>query len=256
MLRHWIASALMVSVVTTAAQAQPQRGQPQRGQRGGQFGFGGIRISGDGLVFLASVSEIQKELSVTAEQKELLDALSADLRDQTRGLFRGGPGGGQGGGGQGNQGPGQGQPGTNNGLEQFQARMQNIVRRVDELLTTVLEPEQIQRLKQLQLQREGIRALDRPEFVKSLNLTEEQLEQIKKLRGQPAPGRGAENNPSAQPADAPRESVESQVLAVLTEEQKEAWNTQKGKPFEFPESLIRPFGRGSSGRGGNPPGRP
>jgi hypothetical protein len=55
---------------------------------------------------------------------------------------------------------------------------------IEEALATILDRGQYRRLKQIQLQAEGIGALLQPEMIEKLNLEEDQVEQIRELLGQ------------------------------------------------------------------------
>ena len=78
-----VPALITLLLVTSNVDAQ----QPGRGRGRGPFGGRGMP---EGITFLVAVPEIQKELGLSSDQQELLDALQADLRDQRRGLFRGG----------------------------------------------------------------------------------------------------------------------------------------------------------------------
>ena len=127
-------------------------------------------------------------------------------------------------------------------------KLQKIDQQGDELVAIILDPPQVERLSQLRLQREGLRALDRPEFVKSLGLSDAQLEKLRKIRA-PGPGSQPNENLSDEQRRAAREKLEAEVLAVITKEQQDNWMKMKGQAFRFPERLSQFDGRGLSPRG-------
>ena len=53
---------------------------------------------------------------------------------------------------------------------------------IDEKVGKILDAKQAERLQQLQLQREGAMALNRPEVIQKLGLSEEQQAKIKKIQ--------------------------------------------------------------------------
>lgn len=234
-LRTWGISGLIV-VLLVAAAAEGQ--QPRRPRGRGPFRRPGRR---DGLAFLVAVPEIQEELGVTPEQQQLLDALQEDLRAQRRGLFRRGfdrPRGGR---------DGRQRSADNRG------RVQSLNKQIEKLVAIVLECDQMERLHQLRLRQEGLRALDRPEFVEILGLSEAQLEEIRELRDAE---RSARNDPERERLSYEKrarreEKLEMKVGAVLTKEQKQRWKILKGNEFNFPDRLARFGGRRFQNRRGN-----
>ena len=189
----------LVSVVVVSATAEAQQGPRRR------RGFG--RVVPGGLNYLMAVSEVREHLAITDEQEELFGGLILDWRAQLfAGMRRRRPGG-----------PGRGEEGRR--------RRGQLIQQFDELLAILLEPEQIKRLRELRLQYDGVSALDKPDFAKSLELSEEQQEQIKAIRGD-------------QPGQRANAQQEAQILATLTDEQKDTWNRMKGEVFVFPESLA------------------
>lgn len=226
MFRYSVALGLMIVLVTSmAADAQQRRGR--RGSSGRAFG------SSNSLASIVGMPEIQQELELSDDQKKLLEALLADLRDQGRGVLRGGFGVPRGGA------DGPLRP------EQFRERLESMNQRGEQLVMVVLEPKQSIRLKELRIQREGVRALDRSEVSKTLELTKEQLEEIRRIRSEAstAPGRAGER-PTAPPSRDTLRKLETDIMAVLSDEQKNQWEQLKGEPFRFPERFS---GRGPSG---------
>ena len=212
----------------------------QQSRRGrGRIPFGGRGISGD-VAFLASFREVQDELGATSQQRELLESLQSDLTDQRRGMGRG---------------RGGGPPGTrqgNTGPEQMRQRFQTLSRQGEKLVMAVLEPSQVERLRQLRLQWEGTRALERDAVVKSLGLSESQIEKIRGIRADrsSSPSGGETRSPTSQQRQAWRARSDTRVMAVLSDEQKQNWEKMKGKQFDLPDRLTRSDQRGFPGRGG------
>jgi len=126
-------------------------------------------------------------------------------------------------------------------------------------LEEVLLPHQIERLKQIALQIQGLRALQDKEVQDTLGITEEQKEKMKslndgmmeKFRGMMG-RRGDESERQAQREKMQelRKEYESKTLDVLTADQKEKFEKMKGPKFDLDMSELMPrgFGRGNPER--------
>jgi Spy/CpxP family protein refolding chaperone len=237
MMKHLACCATLALCMISAAQAQP--GGP-RGFRG--FGGGG----GFGLGGLIGMPEVQKELGLSeADAAKLTDSLR-ELRPQR----------------------GEGDGGNFRDLSpeerdqrmaEFRKQMEETGKKIDDKVKSSLTEAQWKRLNELRLQRDGANALERADVAEKLKLTTEQKEKIKSLAeaGRPQFGQrggGGSNPPGERPnfeeMRARREKTITEILAVLTPEQKLAFDNLKGAKFNFPE---RPAG---GGRGGNRNQRP
>jgi hypothetical protein len=200
--RVYLAVAISMLVVAHADAQGSGRGR-------GRFGRG----FGNDLVYLVGLSEVRDELAIDEDQGQLLDALSADLREQQRAAFRGldGP---------------PDRPDEDAPRQDGRSRLRRIGETGEKLIMAVLEPDQATRLVQLRIQFEGLRAFDREPFVAALKLTEIQKEQIRGIRA----------------ADRPAAELEAEVRMSLTEAQVAQWDELKGESFTFPERRGR-FGR-------------
>jgi hypothetical protein len=225
---------IVIALFTLAATVDAQ--QPRRGRGRGPFGMRGMMGE---VTFLMALREVQEELSVTSQQRELIESLQTDLSDQRRALFRGGPPGLR----QGDEGP-----------NELRERMQTLSRQGEKLVMTVLEPDQAERLRQIRLQWEGARALERDEVAKSLALDDTQLKEIRRiLSDDSAPDGGeATRNLSREDREARRTAVESQITAVLSPQQQQQWQAMKGQEFKLPEFPTRFGPRSFRGRGPGP----
>lgn len=245
-----LASALLVSL---ASQAQAQG---QRGGRGGGFGGPGGGGGAAGLLFMA---EVQKEVGVTKEQ---VDKIQAAMRELGGGR---GPGGGD-------------RPNfqemseeeRTKFFEEMRKQAEERARKSEEILKANLDAKQLARLEELRIQREGAGALARAEVAAKLKLTDDQKEKIKEAlasgqidfrggRGPGGPGAGGFDREAFQKqmeeARAKREKANADALAVLTADQKTAFEGLQGAKFEFPAFGGRGPG-GPGGQGGGRPGRP
>ncbi len=218
--RAMVLSILGVLLAAASGLAQP----PGRWRGPGSFGRRGM--TPDSLTFLTGIPEVQKELELSTEQQELLQALQADFRDQWFGLGRGGD--------------------SDEAREQLREKIR---KSGDELVTTVLEEKQMQRLRQIRLQREGVRALVRTEIVQAIEISDAQLAQIREITDSDSRGEANRqgNNPSGREPRTDPENPEDQVLALLTDRQKAKWEELKGPEFAFPERRSRSGRRGFGG---------
>jgi hypothetical protein len=200
--------------------------------------------------------EVQTELKIDAAQKELLQQINQENREKMRALFQ------QGGFGR----PGQGGAPDPAAREEFQKKMAAMQADQTKQIGEVLDAKQLARLKQLSIQRDGTRALSRPEVQDQLKLSADQRQRLttafnsereamqavfqgfRPQDGQPpSQEQQAEFGKKIQSA---RASAEASALAVLTDAQKSQFKALQGAPFKFPEGG---FG-GPGGRFGRPGG--
>jgi hypothetical protein len=231
-MRTFVRIALTLGlVVALAGSASAQR---QGGQGRGGFGGGGIG-------FLISNEAVQKELKMDKDQadkaaeavKKVRDAHMDDfakLRDVAQ--------------------------------EERRTKMQELTKTVnaetEKAVAEVLKPEQLARLKQIELQRAGFAAYTRPEVESALKLTGDQKEKIKTIsedankqlaelrpmgRGQGGGAGGAGRGPGGQNFEkmtAVRKEATEKIVAVLTDDQKKSWKEMTGTPFEVPFNRPAP----------------
>lgn len=216
-----------VSYAQFGAGGPPGRGGPG-GRRGGGGGLGMLRMP-----------QVQKELGLTQAQIKKLEALP-----------RAG---------------GRGQNLQNMTDAQRRKWFEDRRKQRDRQIASVLNPKQLARYRQLELQRSGYRALAQKEVADRLKLTSAQRRRVQKtldsdraamrkigesMRGGSAGGGGFERFRKQ------RAATDSALKGILTAGQRAQFAAMLGKPFKFPE-----FGRGGRGggrgpRGGRPGGRP
>jgi hypothetical protein len=112
-----------------------------------------------------------------------------------------------------------------------------------------LKPEQLARLEQISIQRQGLLALNNPKVSKKLKLTEEQLKKIAAVRSEGAKNRQqliqdlrAGNLDRTQLAGKIKEiqqQTEKEVMEALTMEQQTRFEQMQGEKFEFGRSNAR-----------------
>lgn len=241
-----LASALLVSL---ASQAQAQG---QRGFGGGRGGFGGF--GGGGAAGLIAMEAVQKEIGVSKEQVEKIQTAIREL------------GGGRGpGGGDRPNFQEMSEEERTKFFEEMRKQGEERAKKAEEVLKANLDAKQLARLEELRIQREGAGALARTEVAAKLKLTDEQKDKIKEalasaqvdFRGGRGPGAGGFDREAFQKqmeeARAKREKANADALAVLTADQKTAFDGLQGAKFEFPAFGGR---GGPGGPGAGRPGRP
>jgi len=188
--------------------------QAQRPGGGGPGGAAGILM----------IEEVQKELSITDEQKAKLREAMTGQRASFQEL-------------------------QNLSAEERRAKVTEMTNKIEETVKGILDAKQQDRLGQLRIQREGGAALARAEVAEKLSLTAEQKEQIAKIQKDAAPAAGTTNFRDLPEAERTklftemrekREKAAASLLAVLTADQKAAFEKLQGAKFDFPAQGRRP----------------
>jgi hypothetical protein len=183
---------------------------------------------GGSSVMLLRIPEVQKELSLSDEQTDQISALLEKAR-ASRGQinFQ------------------DLQDLSADEREKLRKKFEESGKELDEKVGKILQSKQVERLHQLQLQREGATALNRPEVIQKLALSEEQQAKIKKILDDARPtGRaGFDRNRSDEDRQAAFKKMREQFdkaqkecLAVLNDDQMLDWTNMCGKTFKFPAS--------------------
>ena len=199
-----------------------------------------------GNAHLLSDQRVQKELKLTAEQvKSVQDGLAKvqeKYREEISKVAGGTPGGAAV--------PG----GSGGGLDpkQLAALTKNVREENQKVIAGILKPEQVKRLKQIELQFLGVNIVQNEEVVKALNLTADQKRQMNalveefysdsgKLASSPAERRNMDQLKLF------REAIE-RIPSLLTPEQRKTWKELTGEPF-YPEPA--PKNRPADGKVGH-----
>jgi len=206
---------MVLAFVVAALMAVPAWAQQGRG--GGRFGGGG------GGAALLSNKGVQKELKVTDEQAEKLNAFARETTERQRGEF---------------------QKFADLSQEERREKMQELARtRAAELMKGVgeiLKPEQVKRFQEIQLQQAGTTAFAMPRVQEGLKLTEDQKSKIREIGEESMQamrdafqggGQGDREAGRKKMAELRKQSTEK-VLGVLTDDQKKKWKEMTGEPFE------------------------
>ena len=227
---------LLVSASWAEVLAQDRQGSG-RGF-GGRPGFG--RGFGRGLneSTLIRSEQVQKELGITPQQKEKIDAATgsvqeglSELRSSLRDLS--------------------GEE-RDQRMAELRSLQQELNLKATKQIEGVLNKEQAERLAQIMLQLRGARALIETDIVEKLKLSEDQGDQIRAVfkaqeEAQREMFQGASREDRRELFSRMREmrtKGESQAFAVLTEQQGSEFERLKGAAFEVDRASL--FG----GRGG------
>jgi len=263
-------SLLMIAVATMAMMvadsnllAQQQPGQQRQGgaqqRQGGQRQGGGQRPGGFGggqavnATALVDIKEVRTEIEMLDSQYEELKAALTKIREDARTQ--------------------QGErpnfreldeEARNKLIQEFRARAEKQRKTVDDKVKEILLPHQTDRLDEIALQVQGIRALLQDAIAKELKITAEQKEKMEKVQTDAREKMQGQIRELFQSGDREKirevftqmnQQTEKDILAVLTAAQKTQFTKMKGKEFKLPEGALR-GGRGGQrgGQGGQRPG--
>lgn len=171
-----------------------------------------------GVLGLVSIEEVQKELNMTAAQIEKFTALRGDRSGQ-----------------------------QNLSREERQQRAEELAKKADETVKSVLDEKQQHRLSELRIQRDGASSIARADVAEKLGLDAAQKEKIAKIEADSRPTERFDFQNATQEerekymaaARERREKANSELLAVLTAEQKETFEKMHGAKFSFPQRQGR-----------------
>jgi Spy/CpxP family protein refolding chaperone len=203
----------MAVTVLTMAVLIPAMAQPPAGRPGGPFGG---RLGGPMLMLgLLRNQQVQQELKLTDQQRQRLEQLGEQWREKMRGLRDLPP-------------------------EERRQKVEGMRAEVEKQLATILNEQQMKRLKQIALQVEGYAALERPEIADQVGLTKEQRQKIRDILRQAdekrreafQQGQG-DRQAAFQRMREIRQWVDGEIEKLLTAEQKKKWQELVGAPFKF-----------------------
>jgi len=207
-------------------------------QRPGGFGGGGFGGGGGGNVI--STEAVQKELGLSTEQTDKLKLITEEAQKSMRELF--------------GQRPAEGED-REKAREAMREKMTTAAKEITSKVEAVLTPEQKKRLKEIQLQAQGTRALLSDDVVTALKITDEQKKKIEEIReanrpqfGRPGQGGDAGGRGGFERFQEQQKETEAKIMEVLTAEQKTSLESMKGKKFDMPRPTF-----GGNRPGGNRP---
>lgn len=201
---------------------------------------GGMRMmrGGNNLLGLARRADVDKELNVTADQKAKLDDLQQTMRSQMREAFQ-------------SMGGGNGAPPDQGAIQKMMSDMQD---KQKTALAGILNADQMTRLKELSIQRQGNAAILDKDVQASLGLSADQLAKIKDLQDKQmeamqAIGEKMRNQEIDQEAASTamqknNDTMKTELGKILTADQASKLAAMGGKPFTFDTSLDNQRGPG------------
>lgn len=217
MLRNFAIGLGVVAALAVAANLQAQ-GPGGPGGRGGMMG--GQRGS---LLMLLQNEQVQKEIELVADQKEKITALNKETQD-ARAAARADM--------------------ANLSQEERQAKMKEAAEKTEKKVEGILNPKQLKRMEQIQLQVQGGVALSNPKVVKALALTDDQQAKIKTINDDSRKAMADMRSGGGPPSDEDRakmqksmKETETKLMDVLTADQKGKLEKMKGEKFDT--SVLR-----------------
>jgi hypothetical protein len=197
---------------------------------------------GSGPLDLLRVPEVQQELKLSQAQIELLGQVRQQMGEKMRDLFQQG---------------GERRGGSPQDRQRRMAEFQKLRESYDKQALEILDHKQAARLKQLRIQRRGIRALGDKDVQDDLRLSGDQRSRIEStLQAERDDFRSAfdgvrpGSNMTNEQRDEIRRKIEevrsgtaAKLNAILTDGQKRQFQSMQGAPFRFPERGPR-GGRG------------
>lgn len=239
---------LLATPVWAQNEGQGRRGRGGPGAGGGPGGFGGgspFQGRGMGLLGIIRMDAVQEKLAITEDEKAFVDLLAEEtekdrekLRSELESLDRGAR------------------------MERLREVMGKQIQEEREKIAEILGKDRTDRLRQIQLQFQGLAgSLRDPDVQKAISLTEEQVEkmqetmrsQFREMRETFQSGGAPDPEKMREAMASGRAKVESAVAGVLTADQKKAWEKLVGEPAGIDPPPPN-FGRGQGGPGG--PGGP
>jgi hypothetical protein len=240
----------LTSLMVSNALGQGRRGGGPGGPggpggRGGPGGgFGGF---GDPIFGLLRVEEVKTEIELMPDQDEAIQKLNERGRDRGQDRDR----------------PNFREMSEDERREAFEKMRKEGEERTQEMreqLEQVLLPPQMERLEQISIQVQGVRALRNERVAKQLKITDEQMEKMAEVQEEIGQEMRAKMQELFQSNDRDgmrealgkmREESEKKILGVLSTSQQKQFEEMKGEKFDMPDQ-----GRGGffTGRGGGPGG--
>ena len=226
--------ALCLGFVIDSASAQPPRGgrggQQPGGRQGG--GFGGMQTNNSANLLRSKT--VQDALNMTEEQIDKVQEWGKDFaattQEKMREMMKDVP-----------------RDEMREKFAEFQAEM---AKATNKGLSTILNDKQMARLQEINMQLQGMAALNDPKVQDDLKLTAEQKEQLtevmtvsqseqRELMQELGLGRGGERPDADKMADyrkkfeSLRKSAEKKMNTILTPEQKTAWEKATGDKIDL-----------------------
>jgi Spy/CpxP family protein refolding chaperone len=221
------AALAIAAMLAQAAMAQREEGRRERGGRG--MGGPGFPPS---MAMLATMDKVQDALKLSDDQKDKIKKINDDMRAEFRKMYESGA--------------------------RDRDKMMKLRDETQAKLNEVLDDGQEKRLMGIFVQVVGTGAVMNPAIGKEVGITDEQRKKLDAV-GPPRDGRrpdgpppegkeGREGRRDGGSFREMRERMEKEIMAVLTDEQKQKLESLKGEKVEIDMSELRGFG-GRRGEG-------
>jgi Spy/CpxP family protein refolding chaperone len=194
---------LVAAVVAMAASPALAQAQQRQRQGGGFGGFGG------GVMFLLGQKSVQEELKLSDEQVKQVKELTDKQREAFQGL-------------------------RDLSQEERRTKIQELGKSNNEAIAKMLKPQQLKRVKQIALQRQGAAAVNNEEVSKALNITADQKEKIRDIQTkarEEMQGLGFDEEARKKRQEVMK-AMNDKITGVLTAEQKSKLKEMQGDPFK------------------------
>jgi hypothetical protein len=211
---------------------------------------------GGGVVGLLRIEQVRDELKLDDAQVGQLTALAEKIRQESRELFSGM-----------RALRDLSEDERQARVEKFRKDAQQWGAEVEKRIAEILKPEQFQRLKQIELQQQGVRVLMREDMIQALGITDEQQSKLQGMaeqfgrKSRELYGGSREMTPDERVGlrkkiDELQRQSEQDAMAVLSDEQKATLKQMMGEPFDLDRSQLRALrGQGRRGAEGGRGGR-
>jgi Spy/CpxP family protein refolding chaperone len=185
-------------------------------------------------LMMMSSQPVQEELKLSAEQSAKIDAIAKQMRQDAMEIISGLQ----------DLTPEEREEELPNVMEMVSDSAKELQSQVDD----ILDDEQTARMNELSLQRRGVDALDDKKVIEALKVTDDQKKELASIRDEAGAkqeeiikeGLGGDRNEMRQKIQALQKETGDKALAVLTTEQRDAFDELKGAKFDFPRQ--RGFG--------------
>jgi hypothetical protein len=221
---------VIVAMAALACASFAQGGGEQGGRRMGMM-RGGMMAP---MSMLVNRADVQKELGISVEQRSKLRELQDKMQEERRAQFENMRGGG---------------PPDPEAMRKMFTEMEA---KSNQALSEVLSPEQLKRLKELSLQRSGMRALMNPNVQKELGLSAGQIAKIDELQTKQRDAMQAvmekmrngeiEREELRDLFEKNNRIMDDELGKLLTDAQRAKLDEMKGKPFTFDPDEDGRFG--------------